>query len=99
MFDGTGDNVSGKFSAKAEQREVVRLGGAAGEDHLVGVGVEQGGDLVAGVFQGAAGVAAELVGAGRVAVDLGEIQAHRLPDGGQEGRGGVAIEVDGGHGG
>jgi len=40
----------------ALDRQIVGLGGAAGENHLIGPGANQRGDLLAGVFhQGARG--------------------------------------------
>jgi uncharacterized protein (TIGR02271 family) len=94
MFDGTGGDVAGRVAGEAEDGEVVRLGAAAGEDHLIGAGAEEGGDALAGVLQRLAGAAAGAVGTGRVAVQVDEVRLHRVPDGGQRRRGGVVVEVD-----
>ena len=61
VLDGTGDDMAGRVASEAEDGEVVGLGGAAGEDDLVGAGAEQGGDAFAGVLQGLAGLAAGAV--------------------------------------
>ena len=52
MFDRTADDGAGRCAGEAEDREVIRLGGAAGEEDFVGMGVEEGGDPLAGVFKG-----------------------------------------------
>ena len=52
------------------------------------------GDLVAGGFDGLAGLLAEAVGAGGVGVDVGQQGEHRLDDAGIGLGGGVVVEVD-----
>ena len=94
MLDGAGEEVAGRVAGQAEEGEVVRLGGAAGEDHLIGMGAEQGGDPLAGVFQGLAGAAAGAVALAGLPYDVGQERPHRLPDGRQQRRGGIVVEVD-----
>src|SRR5947207_1222247 len=97
MLDGTGNDVTGRIAGQAKEGEVVRLGGAAGEDDLIGLSAEQGGGSLAGVLQGLASAAADTMSAGGIAEGVGEIGAHRLPDGGQRRRGGVVVEINGVH--
>src|SRR5947207_459655 len=79
---------------EAEDREIVGFGGAAGEKHFVGRGIEQRGGLLAGVFQSLAGVSAGVVTGGGIAGSVAEERPHRFPHGGKHGRRGVVIEVD-----
>src|SRR4051794_16477882 len=94
MFDGAGQDAAGWIASQAEQGEVVRLGGTAGKDDLIGKRTEQLGDLLASVLKSLASLATVLMSAGRVAVDLGEKGPHRLPHLGEDGRGGTAVEVN-----
>ena len=75
--------------------EVVALGGAAGEDHFLGLRADQGGDLFAGGVNGFLGVPAELVVTRTgVAEDFREVGQHRFDHARVgAGRGGV-VEVD-----
>jgi hypothetical protein len=97
VLDRAGDDVAGRVAGEAEQGEVVRLGGAAGEDHFVGVSAEQGGDALAGVLERPAGLAAGPVGAGRVAEWPGQQRPHGVPGFGQQRRGRGVVEVEAGH--
>ena len=76
------------------ERRVVGLGGAAGEDDFIGVGVEQVGDCLAGILEGLAGAAAEAMGAGRVAERFAGKRLHRLHHGRQQRRGCIVVQVD-----
>src|SRR5438132_6233894 len=59
----------------ALDRQVVALGGAAGEDDLLGRRSDQGGDLVAGFLDGGFGLPAEgVAAAGRVPELLREVR-------------------------
>ena len=51
VFDGAGDEMSRRIAALTEESEIVGLGGAAGENHFVGVSAEQRGDALASIFQ------------------------------------------------
>src|SRR5262245_25970491 len=90
--------MSGRVAGEAEEGEVVCLGGAAGEDDLVGVGVEQGGGPFAGVLEGLTGASAGAVTTGGIASYLGEVRPHGLPDRRQDRGGGVVVEVQTVHG-
>ena len=68
MFDGAGEESAGRVAGEAEEGEVVGLGGAAGEDDFVGMGAEQGGGLLAGVFQARRARRPARMAAGRIAV-------------------------------
>ena len=76
--------------------EVVALGGAGGEDDLLGGGADELGDLLAGDLDGLLRLPAELVvAAGGVAELAGEVGHHGLEHAGIERRGGVVIHVEG----
>ena len=62
---------------RAEDRRVVGLGAAAGEDHLAGPATEHVGDVVAGLVDRLADLPSEAVRAGRVGELLGEERQHR----------------------
>ena len=75
-------------------REIVRLGRAAGEDDVFRLGADQRGDLAAGVIRRLArGPAERMLAARGVAEAFGEVRQHRLHDPRIAGRGGVRIEV------
>ncbi len=75
--------------------EVVGLGGAGGEDDLLGGGADQFGDLLAGFLDGLFGFPAEgVVAAGGVAEDAGEVRHHGLEHARVERRGRVVVHVD-----
>ena len=67
MFDDAGDDGTGRGPNEAEDGEVVRFGGAAGEGDFVGVSAQERGKAVARVFEGLAGLPAEAVAAGGIA--------------------------------
>ncbi len=79
----------------ATDGEVVRLGGARGEDHFLLVGTDQLGDLAARLLDAllgfpAVGMAARM----RIAELVGEVRHHRFQHARVERRGGLVIEVD-----
>jgi len=80
--------------AIALEGEVVGLGAAAGEEDLVGVATEQGGDLGARLLDGAPALLAVPVGAGGVAEGGDNERQHGGGDLGVDGCGGVVIEID-----
>ena len=94
MLDRTGDDMAGRIAGEAEEGEVIRFGGTAGEDDLIGLGAESSGDLIAGILQGLAGTPADAMSAGRIAEGVGQVRPHRFPDGGQRQRGSVVVEID-----
>ena len=79
MFDGAGDDVLARLrggARRAEDREIVGFGAAAGEDDFGGVGVDQGGHLAARGFQPLLRGLSEVVDAGRVTIHLTEARGH-----------------------
>ena len=75
VFDGGGDEVGlaglAAVVLQAEEGEVVGLCGAAGEDDVAALGLGDGGHLVAGAFNGAAGFLAMGVGAAAGVAEVG----------------------------
>ena len=101
MLDGGGDDVPALGLVgvgRAAHRPVVRLGAAAGEVDLVGLGVQRRGDLTAGLFHGLAGFAAEAVNRHGVAEDFTEIGAHGLHDGFRDAGGRGVVHINSFHG-
>ncbi len=99
MLDCGGDEVRGLAAVQvglqdAGEREVVAFGAAGGEDDLAWRAVKQGGDLSAGALNRGAGALAAGVGGAWVAEAVGPEGLHRGEDLGQNGRGGVRVEVD-----
>ena len=75
--------------------QVVALGGAGGEDDLLGAGADQLGNLLARLFHRLLGHPAELVvAAGGIAEVLAEVRQHRFQHPRIHRRGGVVIHVD-----
>jgi hypothetical protein len=95
MLDGRGDDVplSRMQCQRAVNRRVVALSAAAREDDLLGLRVDQSCDFCAGFVDVFADLAAELVGAGRVAPKLAQKRHHGVDHFGSDPRGGVVIEV------
>src|SRR3954471_6616380 len=77
---------------RAEQSQIVRLRGAAGENHIVGPGVYQCGNLQACFFHQQARGAALGMDGGRIAGHT-QCMGHRRKRFGPEGRRGVVIEI------
>ncbi len=73
---------------------VVGLGAAGGEDHLLGVGVDQRRYLGPGLFQGRGGRLPHLIVGGQGCRNGLHVLDHRLLDLGVQGRGGQMIQVD-----
>jgi hypothetical protein len=78
----------------AEERKVVALGAAGGEDDLFGGAVEHPGDAGSCMLDGGACALARLVCGTRVAETCSEIRQHGLDDLGQDRGSGVGVEVD-----
>ena len=75
--------------------EVVALGGAGGEDDLLGGGADELGDLLAGRLDGLLGLPSKgVVAAGRVAELVGEVGHHRFQHPRIERAGGVIIHIN-----
>jgi hypothetical protein len=76
--------------------EVGALGGAGGEDDLLGGATDEAGDLFAGLLDTLLGFPAEgVVARGGVAEDAGEVGHHGFEHARVERRGGVIVHVDG----
>ena len=86
--------MAGDGAGKAEYSEVIGLGGAAREDNLIGLGLEQLGEAFACVFQGLACEPAGAMAAGGIARKIQEIGPHRLPNFGKHGSRGIVVEVN-----
>src|SRR5208283_4413058 len=84
MLGDAGDDVVALILVKFEHaldREVVRLGGAAGEDDLLGLAADQRRDLIARAIDRLFGFPSEtVIAAGGIAELLGEVRQHRLHD-------------------
>ena len=89
----SGSGCCGRFH-DAEEREVVGLGAARGEDDLGRPALEQGGALIAGVLDGGAGALTGLVDGAGVGEDLGPERRHGLDDLGEKRGGGVRVHVE-----
>src|SRR5207237_3292065 len=77
-----------------EDSEIVGFGGAAREEDFVGRSVEQGGGLLAGLFQSLAGVSAGVMTGGGIAGSFAEVRPHRFPNRGKHGRRGGVVKID-----
>ena len=99
VLGGGGDDVVAFFGihlGHALDGEVVRFGGAAGEDDFARRGADQIGNLLARFIHRLLGHPAELViAAGGIAEVLREIGQHRLEDAGVHLRGRVIVEING----
>ena len=100
MLDIGGDQVAAllpEADGHTLDGMVVGLGAAGGEDHFLGVGVDQRRYLCAGLFQRRGGRLPHLIVRGRVAEHGLQVPEHRLFDLGMEGRRGQIVQVDQGH--
>src|SRR5260370_41461644 len=97
MFDGAGNHMlftaTGRFD-DPEDRVIVGLGAAAGEDDLLRAGADEGGNLFAGGFDRGAGTLTGSVDRSGVSEFRGKIGQHRVEHFRLDGCGGVKIEVD-----
>ena len=84
----------GRRAHDAENRQIIGLGAAAGEDDLGGLAWISDGDLPPRRFQPLLGGLAEMVDAGRVTIHLTETRHHGLQNLGSDGSGGVVVEVE-----
>ena len=82
---------------KPEDREVVGLGAAAGEDDLGGAAAEQLGHRLARALDRRPRLLSMMVDGRRVAEVLAEVGPHGLQHLGQHGRGRVVVEIDSAH--
>src|SRR5262249_49377876 len=94
----TGDQLPARFTGQAEEGQVVGFGGTAGKEHFLRIRPEECGRAFTGIFQSLARTSAGPVGAGGIAVGFAKEGPHGLPDGREDGGGGVVIEVDARHG-
>jgi hypothetical protein len=98
MLGGHGDQVVSPAAlppGRPFERQVVALGGAAGEDELLVAGADGGSQRPAGLLGGITGLpAVGMTHAPRVAKLLGEVRQHRLDHARIDGRGSVMIEVN-----
>src|SRR5579875_807474 len=94
MLNGTGQQMTRRLPAQAEQGEIVSFGSAASEDHYLSSSTEMGGDGFAGIFESAPRLPADGMSAGGIAERLCEIRPHGLPHSGQQRCGGVVVEIN-----
>ena len=88
---------------QAENRQVVRLGSAAGENDQIGlraveVGAQQPANSLAGLFQHLPSSPSSSMLAGRIRIAGGMTPRHRITHLGQNRRGGIVIEINVVHG-
>ena len=100
VLDGGGDDVAGGFPLEGHELHhalegpVVRLGAAGGEEDLLGLCADAGGDIGPGPLQIGLGLLAEAVEAGGVAVLLGKIGGHGRQGGLGQGGGARVVGID-----
>ena len=98
VLGGGGDDVLAALRMKLDRaldRQVVRLGRAAGENDVARLGVDQGGDLRPRLLDRLFGLPAPRVAAARrVAEALAEVRQHGFEHARIDRRGGVVVEVD-----
>lgn len=102
VLDRGGDEMAagvGRAAQKAEKREIVGLGAAAGEDDFLGIAVEERGDLTAGHFEALLGDLAVMMDTGGVAGSVAQHGGEGFKNLGRDGRGRIVIEVSALHGG
>ncbi len=94
VLDGRAHGSAAPTGDRAGDRRVVGLGAAPGEHDLARTAPDHPGDDVAGLVDGAPGIAGEAVRTARVGEALGEERQHRLDRLGAHRRGGRVVEVD-----
>src|SRR5712692_7287993 len=77
----------------AQECQVVALAAAARKDDLVGAAIQQLGDAVAGIVQGASGATADAVDTGWITPVLQPVRSHGLEHPRIDGRGSRIVEV------
>src|ERR1043165_4081764 len=95
MLDRAADDGSGSRLSETKDCEVVGLGGAAGENHLVGMCIKKSSKLFSGVFQRLTCLPAKTMAAGGVAGAIAKVRLHRFPDRRKHGRRRVVVQIDG----
>ena len=96
VFNARCDDVVARAN-QSGNRKVVRLGTAAGENDFGSAAAKQCGHRLASVLNGGPCVLAVMVDRRGVAELLPEIGPHRLEYLGQNGRGGVIVEINAMH--
>src|SRR5450759_4486830 len=98
MLDGADDEVTGLETLEiADERQVVGLRAAGGEDDLLLAGAEAGSHLGARLLHSRAGISPQTVKLRRVAVAFAEERQHLLEDPGVDRRGRRVVEVHARH--
>ena len=84
MLGHAGDDMVALFAIHLDhalERQIVRFGGSAGKDQLLGVGMDQPGDLLPCGLDRFLGLPSEsMVSAGRIAELFHEVGEHSLQD-------------------
>ena len=81
-------------SGKSENRKIAAFGSPRGENDLVRLGSQQGGEQIPGIVNRPAGTPAGAMDAGGVADKIPQPGKHGLSCRGAEGGGGIVIEVN-----
>ena len=98
MLHHGGHHVPSAFCrrlARTQNRQVVGLGSAGGEEHLLGLAAEKRGNLLSGLFDGLMGPPAVHMRAGRIAEVLFQPGQHGFHHLGLNRGGGVMVQVYG----
>ena len=98
MFTGGAEDRGRLFGGKTEDRQIDRLGAAAGEDHLLGICTEHGRDPFPRVLQSSACDAAFCVRASRIGKALAVMGRQGVHHFGQGPRAGIVIQENALHG-
>jgi len=95
MLDGCGDDMtlSRLRSQGAMNCRVVALGAAASKNKLPWIGVEKGGQFLAGLFDMSGDLFAERVSAGRISPQIADKRQHRFDHLGGNPSGSVIVQV------
>ena len=99
MLDGRSDDVLAILRdtrlGQAQNGQVVTLGRATGEDHLIPTRIHHAGNLIAGLLSGLLGPCAKLMAtAALVAEFLGQKVEHDITHLGFQGGSRIAIQID-----